>query len=109
MALWLRGDWAAGALARRILRRHQRIAQHGGLADHHAAGAPGQEAAPIELRRRLRHIERARLLQLIALDLFLQVFAEVCMVLPRQDRKSTRLNSSHLGISYAVFCLKKKK
>src|SRR5205814_5277883 len=26
-----------------------------------------------------------------------------------QDRKSTRLNSSHLGISYAVFCLKKKK
>src|ERR1035441_10735446 len=24
------------------------------------------------------------------------------------DRKSTRLNSSHLGISYAVFCLKKK-
>src|SRR5262245_64649215 len=28
---------------------------------------------------------------------------------PRTDRKSTRLNSSHLGISYAVFCLKKKK
>src|SRR5262245_64636075 len=27
----------------------------------------------------------------------------------RRDRKSTRLNSSHLGISYAVFCLKKKK
>src|SRR5205814_10057693 len=26
----------------------------------------------------------------------------------RGDRKSTRLNSSHLGISYAVFCLKKK-
>src|SRR5436853_5076951 len=26
----------------------------------------------------------------------------------RRDRKSTRLNSSHLGISYAVFCLKKK-
>src|SRR5258705_2939244 len=29
--------------------------------------------------------------------------------LERRDRKSTRLNSSHLGISYAVFCLKKKK
>src|SRR5256885_10985341 len=29
--------------------------------------------------------------------------------LRRQDRKSTRLNSSHLVISYAVFCLKKKK
>src|SRR5437899_9518883 len=29
--------------------------------------------------------------------------------LDHRDRKSTRLNSSHLGISYAVFCLKKKK
>src|SRR5256885_10194097 len=29
--------------------------------------------------------------------------------LSRGDRKSTRLNSSHLVISYAVFCLKKKK
>src|SRR5690349_25070107 len=28
---------------------------------------------------------------------------------PRADRKSTRLNSSHVEISYAVFCLKKKK
>src|SRR3712207_6985543 len=28
---------------------------------------------------------------------------------PVQDRKSTRLNSSHANISYAVFCLKKKK
>src|SRR5256885_16351479 len=31
------------------------------------------------------------------------------LALSRQDRKSTRLNSSHLVISYAVFCLKKKK
>src|SRR3712207_7760172 len=29
--------------------------------------------------------------------------------LPEADRKSTRLNSSHANISYAVFCLKKKK
>src|SRR6266540_5760752 len=28
---------------------------------------------------------------------------------PCEDRKSTRLNSSHITISYAVFCLKKKK
>src|SRR5437660_8886784 len=28
---------------------------------------------------------------------------------PHLDRKSTRLNSSHVAISYAVFCLKKKK
>src|SRR5262245_28784358 len=31
------------------------------------------------------------------------------LVAAASDRKSTRLNSSHLGISYAVFCLKKKK
>src|SRR5437868_3804024 len=35
----------------------------------------------------------------------------ICMILDLQDpdRKSTRLNSSHVSISYAVFCLKKKK
>src|SRR5688572_31309764 len=36
----------------------------------------------------------------------------ICIALPgtdRRDRKSTRLNSSHSQISYAVFCLKKKK
>src|SRR5256885_5685603 len=35
--------------------------------------------------------------------------AEIEIHSPREDRKSTRLNSSHLVISYAVFCLKKKK
>src|SRR5689334_23702356 len=39
-------------------------------------------------------------LALLGLGLVLQV---------NQDRKSTRLNSSHSSISYAVFCLKKKK
>src|SRR5262245_63810868 len=33
---------------------------------------------------------------------------EVAEQIVAEDRKSTRLNSSHLGISYAVFCLKKK-
>src|SRR2546426_6434379 len=33
----------------------------------------------------------------------------VLHIRPELDRKSTRLNSSHLVISYAVFCLKKKK
>src|SRR3712207_7942313 len=32
----------------------------------------------------------------------------IVVLLGRQDRKSTRLNSSHANISYAVFCLKKK-
>src|SRR5690625_6298044 len=37
-------------------------------------------------------------------------FGEVAAdVVDRVDRKSTRLNSSHVAISYAVFCLKKKK
>src|SRR5690625_6394430 len=31
-----------------------------------------------------------------------------CIQILSQDRKSTRLNSSHVAISYAVFCLKKK-
>src|SRR5256885_5335082 len=39
----------------------------------------------------------------------IQVAGFVVRELARRDRKSTRLNSSHLVISYAVFCLKKKK
>src|SRR5262245_63517497 len=39
---------------------------------------------------------------------FRQVPPQVGKRFSRKDRKSTRLNSSHLGISYAVFCLKKK-
>src|SRR5256886_8263259 len=39
----------------------------------------------------------------------LRVAARNADALDRQDRKSTRLNSSHSQISYAVFCLKKKK
>src|SRR5262245_62320373 len=38
---------------------------------------------------------------------FASLFDTSCIT--HVDRKSTRLNSSHLGISYAVFCLKKKK
>src|SRR3712207_7366957 len=34
---------------------------------------------------------------------------KVIVLEDREDRKSTRLNSSHANISYAVFCLKKKK
>src|SRR5437867_13416431 len=39
----------------------------------------------------------------------LVIVAADAVVLMRGDRKSTRLNSSHRTISYAVFCLKKKK
>src|SRR2546430_12186109 len=37
------------------------------------------------------------------------IFDEIHAYEPKRDRKSTRLNSSHSQISYAVFCLKKKK
>src|SRR5205814_4328710 len=39
---------------------------------------------------------------------FLSAEPELLSSLAPRDRKSTRLNSSHLGISYAVFCWKKK-
>src|SRR3712207_8515533 len=54
-----------------------------------------------EVRREVRR-ERER-----QAELGREVGAEVAR--PEQDRKSTRLNSSHANISYAVFCLKKKK
>src|SRR3712207_9021540 len=41
-------------------------------------------------------------------DLVVAQLAQVELVVDPGDRKSTRLNSSHANISYAVFCLKKK-
>src|SRR5690606_2374751 len=38
-----------------------------------------------------------------------RIFCKITSKLSNEDRKSTRLNSSHVKISYAVFCLKKKK
>src|SRR2546426_6129326 len=46
---------------------------------------------------------------LTMLGIIIGVGAVIAMVSIGEDRKSTRLNSSHLVISYAVFCLKKKK
>src|SRR2546426_7926967 len=54
-------------------------------------------------RDRLRHRGRLTQLRIVLLMPLLEIR------LPHRDRKSTRLNSSHLVISYAVFCLKKKK
>src|SRR2546422_5385487 len=51
-------------------------------------------------------------LLLFTLDVLARPVQQVLVLLARlrqQDRKSTRLNSSHGYISYAVFCLKKKK
>src|SRR5439155_8716312 len=47
---------------------------------------------------------------LIVTTLYVLANVSYLVVLPQDaDRKSTRLNSSHVAISYAVFCLKKKK
>src|SRR5262245_63919079 len=53
-----------------------------------------------------RSRDRVGRTQTVSVDLFADGGTPVTW---SRDRKSTRLNSSHLGISYAVFCLKKKK
>src|SRR5690606_41047850 len=71
----------------------------------------------IDLLRQVEYpLVEPRLLEFEAIALF-QCFADGGVAhaqaftqrTGRQDRKSTRLNSSHVKISYAVFCLKKKK
>src|SRR5438034_4896726 len=46
---------------------------------------------------------------LIAYILMITAVISTALSIVKEDRKSTRLNSSHTVISYAVFCLKKKK
>src|SRR5947209_8809998 len=55
----------------------------------------------------IEHQSRAR--DAAHVEQILHQAAELCGLPAEQDRKSTRLNSSHANISYAVFCLKKKK
>src|SRR3712207_7674143 len=58
----------------------------------------------------VREVELLRLRLVVASDLLgEQLYDEGAELEVRGDRKSTRLNSSHANISYAVFCLKKKK
>src|SRR5205814_10698564 len=66
-------------------------------------------AAPPEMKARLVTVESVIICILprkIAAECFCPGRHRACK--SWGDRKSTRLNSSHLGISYAVFCLKKK-
>src|SRR5690606_30919811 len=62
--------------------------------------ALGRQVVAHELERPVTQLEGA--LELLAAQV------EVAVTKPQLDRKSTRLNSSHVKISYAVFCLKKK-
>src|SRR2546427_1979614 len=52
---------------------------------------------------------QSRTLGLIISDITNPFFPDLVKSIQERDRKSTRLNSSHSQISYAVFCLKKKK
>src|SRR5690606_39638213 len=77
-----------------------------------SVGSLGHRGA--EVMKRLLDITLAggALLLLLPLLIVLSLLIQFKMGSPvifRQDRKSTRLNSSHVKISYAVFCLKKKK
>src|SRR4051812_33630163 len=60
--------------------------------------------AKVAAKRLIR--EHALPMKVVAVD---HVLEAVLPDQPLRDRKSTRLNSSHMSISYAVFCLKKKK
>src|SRR3989442_11331916 len=84
-----------------------------------------EDVARVLRERRLSPVEvteaaLARIASLARLNAFITVTAELAREQAREaereiaagryrDRKSTRLNSSHVRISYAVFCLKKKK
>src|SRR2546430_4921111 len=57
---------------------------------------------------RLTWLSRGELGRLTAAGLLCMVGYNLPVTVGLQDRKSTRLNSSHSQISYAVFCLKKK-
>src|SRR3712207_8212946 len=66
------------------------------------AERPDQSAGAVERDLELAGVLRVELLAQPGSDRLLDVRVDL-------DRKSTRLNSSHANISYAVFCLKKKK
>src|SRR3712207_8789336 len=73
------------------------------------------DGAEFHALRDARHPAAFRVLRKICVDLCAKVRATNDRIAPPSpealaaDRKSTRLNSSHANISYAVFCLKKKK
>src|SRR5690349_24801712 len=73
------------------------------------------DAPPISIRTRVVVGGRAQAGSVAGDSTYLPIASDSVDVvllphtLERADRKSTRLNSSHVEISYAVFCLKKKK
>src|SRR3712207_8933852 len=76
---------------------HQRVVPRGDLADDADGLAADHRRVALEVLARRRSLHRAR------------GACEEAQAVGHEDRKSTRLNSSHANISYAVFCLKKKQ
>src|SRR3712207_8942297 len=74
-----------------------------------AVGVVARAAELIDLRAHAGQHPRMGACDVLPLIPVRGVTVEECVALAHEDRKSTRLNSSHANISYAVFCLKKKK
>src|SRR5438067_6155459 len=70
----------------------------------------GSELVPRHKRDKIAKLasESGYVVNTTARNLRLKRTQALSVVVPLEDRKSTRLNSSHVSISYAVFCLKKK-
>src|SRR3712207_6941357 len=69
------------------------------------------DALPISYNWAMAVPELVTIVRAACADMCLRAKALPCRItiISNKDRKSTRLNSSHANISYAVFCLKKKK
>src|SRR5690348_17783688 len=91
-----------------------------GFGAHNVLHTPKMEALAEHLPIRVEFIDSAEKVEEVLPTLYDMVtdglievqdthIVKAAMKQKRQDRKSTRLNSSHPSISYAVFCLKKKK
>src|SRR5438876_7493317 len=75
----------------------------------HVDAAAAHEILSAVLRDQRRHVGRIRLVAVGIVHRDVRDQIRCHRASPLSDRKSTRLNSSHPSISYAVFCLKKKK
>src|SRR5207302_7644422 len=121
-------EWGQFLVDRGILEREAYEAQNRAYYEQYVAGTldiheylgfalrPLAEHTPQDLARWHAEFMRTRIVPMIAAGARALVGAhlaagDLCAIVTstNRDRKSTRLNSSHVKISYAVFCLKKKK
>src|SRR5256885_7834179 len=110
MRIFVLGAGATGSLLAQLLERQGHTVWCGDRDPERARRFLGKKStiAVTEVNaRNLRGIVKAAKGCQLIVNASASVFNEI--VLRAADRKSTRLNSSHLVISYAVFCLKKKK